>query len=237
MTGGIPRGRLFLRGGLTTFVGYIIILAGVIGGVIALEESYWFSAWLGNTQQSLPQYTVIEDWMFLLFSAVSVGVGIMLAGFAADERRREEGGQLDPMDYPPFRRPSWQKAVPAAVVLSCLIALPGIYFLPTAGSFQGQVPVGSCAVGVATYSFNLPSGATLAYEWHSSNGAPITEVYAPDGPTVTSNSTSSDIFENSSFGYASFQSNGTPIQIWACDSGATPAGLQINLTGNYYVFR
>lgn len=74
-------------------------------------------------------------------------------------------------------------------------------------------------------------------EGRSSNGAPVTEGYAPDSPTVGPNSSFGGVVENSPFGYASFQTNGMVVQCWACDSGTAPAGLQIDITGNHYVFQ
>lgn len=234
---GVPKARRFLRGGLTAFVGWILVFVGIAGGAVAVSEFAWFNQWVTSTQLSLPEYALPEDWVLLLFSAVSAGVGVMLIGFAADERRREEQLRVDPLDYPPFRRPSWQKVIPVAVALAVFVALPGFYTIPQGQSVQEASSVGPCPVTVSSFTLHIPSGAIFTYEWRSSDGATISDVYAPNGPTIAAGTSSSGMFYNSSFGYASVQSNGTPIQIWACDNGPGPAGLQIDLTGNYYLFR
>ncbi|HYB78906.1 MAG TPA: hypothetical protein VEG66_03985 [Thermoplasmata archaeon] len=233
---GVVRGRPFLRGGWTAFFGWILVFLGVLGGSVAVVESNWFMAWVTSTQLSLPQYAVLQEWTLLFFSAITAGVGVMLIGFAVDERRREEKLDLDPLDYPPFRRPTWQKMVPVAVALAIVVAVPGFYTIPVSQSFQEGFPVVECSATFVPFLVSLPAGAILTYEWHSSDGAPVAEMYAPNVPANGVQGISPELFYDSSFGYGSVRSNGTPFGFWACDPGAIAAGLQIDLTGAYYIF-
>lgn len=233
---GIARGRPFLRGGWTAFIGWVLVFVGVLGGAVAAAEASWFDSWVTSTGLSLPENAVLLEWTLLLFSAVTAGVGVMLVGFAIDERRREEKLELEPLNFPPFRRPTWQKAVPVAVVVAIAVVVPGLYVIPASQTFQGQFAVDDCSSAMAFFPVNLPSGAILTYEWRSSDGAPVTEVYAPSGFSTQAEGPSFEVFYNSSFGYGSVQSNGTSIVFWACNVGSSVPGLQIDITGNYYIF-
>ena len=233
---GTARGRRILRGGWTALFGWVLVFLGVLGASVAVVESNWFDAWVTSTQLSLPQYAIIQEWTLLIFSAAAEGIGVMLIGFAVDERRREEKLDLNPLHYPPFRRPTWQKAVPVAVVLAFALVLPGFYIIPASQTFQDQFPVDACSATFAPVLVEIPAGAILTYEWRSSNGAPVTEMYAPNGPAIGAQNSSFELFYNSSFGYASVRSNGA-VGFWACDNGSSDPGLQIDLTGAYYSFR
>lgn len=231
----IPPVRRFRRGGLTALIGSLVTLAGVIGGIVAVSEYNWFYPWVNSAEMPLPEYAILEDWILLLFSAISAGIGVMLVAFATEERRREEVLDLDPLHYAPFRRPLWPKVLPGAVALVVILVVPGFYAIPQAHPVHYEVPVPECATAYEPVSVNIPAGATLAHQWHSSNGAPITEVGTPNPPVVGFSALASD-FVNSSYGHGSVSSTGAPIVLWACDTGPVPAGLDADFTGAYYVF-
>jgi hypothetical protein len=124
------------------------------------------------------------------------------------------------------------------VLVVAVLVLPSLWVVPYSQSYSTEFTVSSCSAGPAipVDNVNLPSGAVFAFQWESSNGQPISEVYAPSGPPVGSTSVYPNLFLNSTWGYSLVQSHGDPIRFWACDStsSAGPTNQSVILSGTYY---
>lgn len=219
------------KGGIAAVAGWLLVFIGVVSAFVDLGESELFISWINATWLPEPPLVVTYSFALLIVSAADAGGGVLLIGFARGERDREEELLLDPLRYAPFRH-RWRKSIPWCALVVLVLVLPSLWIMPIEHSFQDEFAVSECFVG-APHDVNLPSGAVLTYQWSSSNGQPIGEVYAPSGPRA--NYPTSDVFYNSSFGYSVVQSDGTPIQFWACDfTLGGPVNNTVDLVGIYF---
>lgn len=223
--------RTRAKGGVTALVGWILVATGLISAVAALGEGGQFYSWVNATWLPEPSLAVTLSWTLLAVAVADAGGGILLIGLARPERDREEMLLLDPLKYAPYRHP-WRRVIPWCALVVAVLVIPSLWAIPVEHSFHDDFAVAACFAGASTY-VELPNGAVFTYEWSSENGQPIGEVYAPGGPRA--DYPTSDLFLNSSFGYSVIQSNGTPIQIWACDfSSSSPVNDTVDVVGIYY---
>lgn len=216
-------------------VGWILVAVGVLSLPVDLSESNQLLTQINGVWIAQPP--IIETFAVVLavLSILAAGGGTFLIGFARGERDREEDLRLDPLTYAPFRHP-WRRILPWCGVIVALMVLPTLLFLPVGHSFQASLGIGDCAVPEtgSVFDVNLPSGAILTYYWTSSDGQPVTEVWAPVGPAVVSSASASYAFYNSTYGYSGLQSDGTTLGFWACDNSVSAEGNTVNLVGVYY---
>ena len=228
-----------VRGSVATAAGWVLIVLGIITAFAALDQG---STSLNTTESTwIPESPWVPVLAFALtgLAALALGGGIFLALFARSERDREDDLRLDPLRYSPVRHPA-RRALPWAVV-AMVVVLPSFWAVPLAHPFRAELPVEACTpyfVSQTGIQVSLPSGAVLVYAWSSSDGDPVSVVWAPSGPPVSPVSGEfGDAFLNSSSGYSLVQSNGTGIPFWACEMTSSGAGgnRSIVLTGTYYL--
>jgi hypothetical protein len=232
--------KLKARGAVTYVAGWILVGIGGLAGLAALIEAGLFDGRIRTTWFSGPPLALTYALVLFVSSVAVVGAGVLLIGFGRMERDREEKLLLDPLSYPPFRRP-WRRVLPWVAVAVIVMVLPGLWIIPVEHSFEDQFEVTDCAPGGTgvVHNVDLPSGAMLDYRWSSSDGQPIAEVWAPGGPSVSSVWIITDAFFNSTSGYSTVQSHGSPIPFWACDFGSSPGTLAnrtVELSGTYYIW-
>jgi hypothetical protein len=232
-----------IRGGFTAIAGLLLVAEGVLGtflGVIGLSYQLVDQVW--STGLPIAPTAVVLVYALLAFSLVSVALGVMMVAFARAERDRSEELLLDPLRYSPFHR-RWLRGVPvAAVVVLVLLVFAG-FSTPTSHSVAATLLVGACSgeppvTGApGTTSWTIPKGATFALHWYATNGRPISVVSLPGLPYVSSIGSPGSLTTNSSQGWVGGDSNGTSVELWACDNpglltgGASP---QVVVTGTYY---
>jgi len=225
-----------IRGGVTAVTGYILVALGMISVVVACREGSQFLAEISSTWVPGPAIGPTYAAALDAFGTLIAGGGVLLVGFARGERDREEALRLDPLLYAPHRHPTRRVVPVLLVVLICLI-LPALFLIPVSNSFSLELAVGTCnpSSGIPVQNVSLPSGAMLAFEWRSSDGHPVGEVWAPSGPPVGEALQIGALFYNSSYGYSFVKSTGDPIQFFACDfSSVSGAPRTVLVTGTFY---
>jgi len=228
--------RVRVRGGVTTIAGWILLPLGVLSLIVALGVSYQFVASIQLTWLPLPPLALTYAAALAATSTVVAGAGVLLIGLGRSERRREEDLELDPLDNPPFRHP-WTRVLPWFAFVVGVMVLLSLVILPVPHSFHAVLAVGVCVPGQtgSVRTVDLPAGAVLTFQWTSSDGRPVGEVWAPSGPDATSMRMVSDAFFNSTWGYSIATANGTALSYWACDFGSVPSDDQtVILSGVYY---
>jgi len=227
-----------IKGGVTVVAGFVLVGLGAVSDFVALGEADRFISTVQSTWLPEPPLFTTYSFALVAFSVIVAGGGVLLIGFARGERDREEALRLDPLTYPPVRHP-WRKGLPWFVFIVVVLVLPCLWVVPVAHSYSTEFSVSNCAPGanISVDNVDLPSGAIFVYQWTSSDGRPIGEVWAPSGPPIGSTWAIPDEFINSTYGYSIVQSKGTAIAFWACDSTLSP-GASTNqtviLTGTYY---
>lgn len=229
--------RRKIRGGVTAVTGWALLATGLVSVFFALGETYSLISQIGSTWAPLPPSDLADELTLVVISIVAACGGVLLIGLGRQERHQEEEFRLDPLNYPPWRHP-WRKVIPGMVILAALLVIPSLLILPVAHAFSLDFRVSDCGPGTigVVHEVSLPAGAILTYSWRSSDGTPIGEVWAPPGPRIGSNWTTTDAFYNSSAGYSLLQSNGSPIAFWACNFPYNPPSTSsVIFTGTYYV--
>ncbi len=226
-----------IKGGVTAVAGFVLVGVGAASGFVAYSVAGQF---LSTVQSSwLPGPLIVLDYALALFvlSVAAAGGGVLLIGYSRGERDREEALRLDPLEYSPIHHP-WRKVLPWFVLVVVVLVLPGLAIVPIAHSYTTEFTVSNCSAGpyISVDNLNLPYGAVFVFQWSSSNGRPISEVYAPSGPPVGSTYVYPNVFQNSTWGYSVVQNHGTSIPFWACDDSSSlgPTNQTVILTGTYY---
>ncbi|MGD0588365.1 MAG: hypothetical protein ABSA63_06180 [Thermoplasmata archaeon] len=226
-----------IKGGVTAVAGFVLVGLGAASTFVALGVAGEFESRIESTW--LPGSPLVALYaLALLICAVAVaGIGALLIGYARGERDREEALLLDPLSYPPVRHP-WRRVLPWFALVVAVLVIPGLAVVPYSHSYSTELVVSLCSAGpyISVEYLNLPSGAVLSFQWASSDGRPVSEVYAPSGPPVGSTYALPNLFFNSTWGYSVVQSHGNPIPFWACDisSSLGPTNRTVTLTGTYY---
>ena len=234
-----------IRGGVTAIVGWGFIAVGVLFAfVVSIEAEELVLNSVTATGLPYSSGTGLYLWALLLFSAIVAGTGAGTVLFARSDRDWEEEGRLDPAPSRLTHRRR-RRAVMWGTVVAVVAFLPGLVLMPIPHSFNLDLAVGVCSNGLPTggQEVSLPSGTLLVYQWHSSNGEPVSAVSAPSGPNITSNAPavydtySQYLFVNSTTGASTFTSNGSMARFSACDgpgSVGLTAGEAVLLVGTYY---
>jgi hypothetical protein len=232
-----------VRGGVTAIAGFVLVGVGLLGaifGVTALSGQLWLQVSLYGEAMSSAALDLV--YVLLAVCATSGALGGFLVGFARPERDRSEEDLLDPLRYPPVRRP-WRRGIPIALVVGILLGVFMGFSAPIAHPLGATLSVGACSgspppLGSAgTTSWSLPSGATFTLHWYSSTGQVVSMVSLPGAPYVLGLSSPSSVTSNSTQGWVGGDASGTSVELWACDDpglsadGGTPT---VVVTGTYY---
>jgi len=229
--------RWRISGGITAATGFVFIGLAVALEFATLTEAGHYLGFVQTTWVPGPALYPTLSFVALGVAAGLGGGGLLLLGLSRPERDREEDLRLDPLLFAPVRS-RWKRYLPGAIVAVVVLVLPGLWVVPVAHPFSAVVPVGDCSgpTPVTEVHVSIPTGAVLAYQWSSTDGSVVGEVWAPSGPPVGSALQVGDLFLNSSWGYSAVDGNGTPITLWACDFGTPSGGTpSVRFTGTYYL--
>jgi hypothetical protein len=238
-----PKLERRVRGGATAIGGMLLVGVGALGaffGVTALSNQLWLQVSLNG----VPMSSVVLNLVYLLLAvcATSGALGAFTVVWARPERDRAEEARLDPLRYPPFRRP-WRWGVPIAVAVGVLLAVLMGFSAPVAHPLAATLPVGQCSGSpppsgsAGTTSWDIPNGATFTLHWYSSTGQVVSMVSLPGAPYVLGLTSPSSVTSNSSQGWVGGDASGASVELWACDDPgllADAPSLTVTVSGTYY---